>query len=331
MSVQGWYAYEGDKWLPNRRKRVVRNPYASVDWATFKHYKANLHSHTQESDGQETVASVIDLYHAWRYDILAITDHYTNTWPWTDYGRDPDTMDPPILAVRGNEAGQTDHHVLAMLTDWPSETTKSGPASIPYVDANGGYTVFAHPGRYDETDDWYLQWHLDYASVRGIEIRNQGNRFNDTPLWDRLLELAAPQDLSVWGHSTDDMHTVGHLGRNYHVHMMPALTTEAFEKSMTDGAFFAVYDWDGRKIESHVNDQEPGFWVPGAIVDNITVDDLSIAIDARQVETYTWYSNGQVVGNGPELALTSRVLGAYVRAELRIGSVTTYTQPFYLR
>lgn len=62
---------------------VVLNPYAEVNWETVGQYKANLHTHTTQSDGHLTPTAVIDEYRSRGYSILALTDHNLCTWPWT--------------------------------------------------------------------------------------------------------------------------------------------------------------------------------------------------------------------------------------------------------
>ena len=54
---------------------VIKNPYEGVDWENLQQYKANFHTHTTRSDGRLNPDTVVDLYHALGYHILAITDH----------------------------------------------------------------------------------------------------------------------------------------------------------------------------------------------------------------------------------------------------------------
>lgn len=54
---------------------TITNPYETVEWATWGHYKANLHTHSTVSDGDDPFSEVVEAYYAKGYDILAITDH----------------------------------------------------------------------------------------------------------------------------------------------------------------------------------------------------------------------------------------------------------------
>ncbi|MBQ6119438.1 MAG: hypothetical protein IJK98_09415, partial [Clostridia bacterium] len=54
---------------------VITNPYETVDWDAWNHYRAQLHAHTLYSDGEMNITDVVEEYYARNYDILAITDH----------------------------------------------------------------------------------------------------------------------------------------------------------------------------------------------------------------------------------------------------------------
>ena len=60
----------------------ITDPYASVDWDSWHHYKAQLHSHTLYSDGEMSIADVVEAYYARDYDILAVTDHGVVNTGW---------------------------------------------------------------------------------------------------------------------------------------------------------------------------------------------------------------------------------------------------------
>jgi hypothetical protein len=69
----------------------LTNPYERVDWATYSHYRADLHIHTIQSDGCHHPEEVVRVYHDAGFSILAITDHDSlapnrcptreNAWP----------------------------------------------------------------------------------------------------------------------------------------------------------------------------------------------------------------------------------------------------------
>lgn len=54
---------------------IISNPYESVDWGSSTAFKAQLHCHTNASDGSLTVKQVVQESYELSYDILSITDH----------------------------------------------------------------------------------------------------------------------------------------------------------------------------------------------------------------------------------------------------------------
>lgn len=58
----------------------ITNPYASVDFATYKAYKADLHSHTTFSDGHDSLAAQVERHYELGFDIYARTDHSTTSY-----------------------------------------------------------------------------------------------------------------------------------------------------------------------------------------------------------------------------------------------------------
>ena len=181
---------------------LVVNPYAEVNWSAAQ-YTANLHTHTTQSDGHMGPARVIDEYHQRGYDILALTDHNLNTWPWQDFGRDPASLG--MLAVPGNELSRHDH-TGALFCELETDETDHD-AALGEVAAAGGLAILYHPGRYwTPTGDHtvsaevlagYSRLFRRHDHLVGMEIINQGNRYpHDRLLWDALLEEVMQLDRS---------------------------------------------------------------------------------------------------------------------------------------
>lgn len=159
---------------------AITNPYATVDWNTWKHYRANLHTHSTASDGPLDFDKTIEAYYAEGYDILAMTDHGVvnrgwNTQPQTvpliSYyalfskphfltdaryneiltGADRGgrgMIDVPF-GIEQNAASISLTHVNSFFVDygqgkWGRENDYETP--IAAVDALGGLTHINHPG-----------------------------------------------------------------------------------------------------------------------------------------------------------------------------------------
>ena len=66
---------------------TITNPYAAVDWSSWGAYKANLHTHSTLSDGENPFNVMVEAHYERGYDVLAMTDHGTVDKSWTDLHR----------------------------------------------------------------------------------------------------------------------------------------------------------------------------------------------------------------------------------------------------
>ncbi len=297
----------------------IRNPYETVDWEEYQRHKANFHTHTTQSDGRMSPARVIDEYSERDYSVLAFADHNRVTWPWTAFDRDPDELG--MVAVQGAEPS-SHHHMGTYFCNVPGRGDVEG--TLADVREQGGIAVMFHPGRYNWAVEDYVKLYEEWDELIGMEIYNQGDRYsNDRDTWDAVLTELMPEGAPVWGFSNDDMHTMGHLGRNWNVLLLPELSAEAVRKSMEEGRFFYVYASAG-----HIGPAPPE-------IDSIAVDrdEGTIRIDAAQYDSIEWISGGHVVAQGEKSALCQDSAQAgYIRAVLRVsaeeGDVLMGTQPF---
>lgn len=195
---------------------ILVNPYDDIDWSTSLQHRANLHTHTTQSDGALHPEDVIDFYYKQGYTILALTDHNRCTWPWESWGRSPEALG--MLAISGNEYSRHDHLNGYFLCH--ETTSTSLTQTLREIATLGGVAHLNHPGRYWNLVDGQvppatLQKYASLFSgfsqelLLGIEVINSRNRYpQDVLLWDALLIELMPER-SVWGFATDDMHTLG--------------------------------------------------------------------------------------------------------------------------
>ncbi len=87
---------------------AIANPYAAVDFATANQYKADLHSHTTFSDGNETLPAMTERHYELGFDIYAITDHGT-----VSYGYTSQTFNDPVKLISWVKNGGVYDDVLA--------------------------------------------------------------------------------------------------------------------------------------------------------------------------------------------------------------------------
>ncbi len=62
---------------------TIVNPYADVDWS-WEQYKTDLHTHTNASDGDDTLKDMLEVNYDYGFDIYAVSDHGTVNYSWTN-------------------------------------------------------------------------------------------------------------------------------------------------------------------------------------------------------------------------------------------------------
>ena len=155
-----------------------------MDWRTTGQYKANLHTHTNVSDGSDFTAMAEEHYEL-GYDVLAITDHATvdrswtqlNANPWITFVMNADTLGTKLtpltqerfaqissgadrggrgmlrlpFGIEHNAASFDNTHVNSFFADF-GDGYLGGTSYYDYivgaVEAAGGVSVINHPGDY---------------------------------------------------------------------------------------------------------------------------------------------------------------------------------------
>lgn len=339
----------------------VINAYDETDWETTGRYKGNFHTHTSQSiDSDFSTNEVVDLYHSKGYQILALTDHDYNSFPWTMFGmfnpqaenRDPDVLNmltfPSVELSRDNRnnwddvnGNQFNHH-NDFFTGRKGQEFALVEESYALTQKLGGFQIINHPGQYWDLGNTYnneaLQrnspaWHANnfkkYQSLIGLEVYNQGNRRpNDRILWDQILDRTMP-DRPVYGYSCDDTHTREQYFRNYEFMLMNELTLPALQDAMRKGKLYFSYEYEGSgdakapRIQSIAVDE----------------DKKTITIDTPDQDVY-WISGtdiedakglnsckSSIVGYGKTFSYDG-FLGNYIRALIINKYGETCTQPF---
>ncbi len=309
---------------------VLTHPYKNTDWG--KQWKANLHTHTKYtvingtkygSDGVFTQAEVIDAYHDNDYDILAITDHSTNspnpTYPWTVFSRDPETLG--MLAIQAQELSYG-HHRNSLFCDL-GNFTDDVAGSIAEIKSRGGLCIINHPGRYAESDEYYINLFLgDKKTTIGLEVHNQGNKYpNDRQVWDRINAVTIPQRKIVYGYANDDMHEQKDQFKTYNFILAPELTESAVRTAMENGQTYFCYE---------IGDSNGGSGEAKAPrISNIVVDETAKTVTVTADSgTISWVTEGTIeVGTGTTFDYTD-FDKSFFRAVITNEFGITYTQPF---
>jgi hypothetical protein len=317
------------------RLELRSNPYAGVDWDRVERHAAQFHTHsnhppTEGHGGSDPPDAVVDAYVDAGYSVLAINEHEYNvsetTWPWTEWGRDPEE-----LGVVGLEAaelgapGGVEHEILSLDADLADTTGMSVHDTLAAIGDRGGIAVFAHPGRYCDAGaaDWYLEYFRAYPHALGLEVVNARDRHpGDRATWDAVLSALAPARL-VWGFANDDYHGRAHTdayGFDTSRNVLPLgeLGRESVREALGAGRFFYEHAVEG--------DAAPAF---EAVRHDPDRGELSV--DVRGHDRIEWVAGGEVVATGPTLAYRDPGVDiesyARARATTAAGSESG-TQPF---
>ena len=62
---------------------IITNPYEDVNWTTTGRYRAGLHNHTTNSDGNHSLSTMAEEHYRAGYHIVSFTDHSRQA-PWPD-------------------------------------------------------------------------------------------------------------------------------------------------------------------------------------------------------------------------------------------------------
>lgn len=161
--------------VPGTRDYTIVNPYESVDWDSFRQFKANYHSHSNESDGSASPKAMIEEHYAQGFDILAMTDHnfLNTTWDRTDrpatnssgksleyltserlaeinsgVGRDGRGM----IGVPNSDEQSRSDHLNTFWTDFNNASGATLESNISAAESLDGISHLNHPGRYTGGD-----------------------------------------------------------------------------------------------------------------------------------------------------------------------------------
>ncbi len=339
---------------------LVLNPYEDVDWEVTDQALTNLHTHTTYSDGSGMPHEVVDHYHEYGYDILALTDHDEVAYPWTFSDIDPtwEDRDPEALGmldIEGNELTITRNSwfpdVVSLFTDYKYDLPDSlsgDPEAFhnsldEMAEIEDSVMFIAHPGRewkpyrdYEEGDmfsnAWWVELFETYSTdqLLGLEVYNRYDQHpDDRGLWDSILVETMPER-PVWGLGNDDYHGDGESGNIHrsftHQLISGDFTEDALRQSLRQGHFFA----------SNVNDSA----IDAPTIQSITVDEKArtITIEGDDYDAIQWFHGADEffipiqVGEGETFEYGS-FEGNYVRAKLirdedGPNEAKTLTQPF---
>lgn len=301
--------------------------------------KGNLHTHTTNSDGDESPGHVAEWYHDNGYDWLCLSDHNHLT---ILEGSDADRVKWPLL-VRGEEVTSREAdapvHVngygVAELVE-ASDSTDIVTAmreNVERIIAAGGLASINHPN---------FRWAFDEKVMMQVEGYKFMEVFNGHPeahndggggkpstvgIWDRLLSNGR----RVWGIAVDDSHHYtgefgpnrSNPGRGWVLVKAEALSQQALLEAMSNGDFYAS---TGVMIGDMVSNQREI---------KIDIDPETSSSDGIQAKYNTIFTgaNGRLLHESTSSSpcYTPARLDGYVRATIYSSRGTrAWTQPVFL-
>ena len=219
------------------------------------------------------------------------------------------------------------------------------------IDRVGGVGYVAHPGRelYGILDNGHRNFegfanHLADIFLRfpdaayGLEIFGvqDSETHNDRVLWDRMLEITAPQGKNVFGISTDDAHAVSEVGRggSMTTFILSENNAENVEAAMRSGAFYAsskmiLNDRIGFETAFDFRNNN----TPQPVINRVSIDGNVISVEGSHYHTIEWISGvGNLIatGNSIDLVEYKDVIGSYIRFQLKGEGGISWASPMLL-
>lgn len=344
----------------HNKEYQIMNPYESVDWDTYKQFKACLHMHTNEFDGKHSPKEMIEDCYSKGYDIAAITDHNITNSTWDRTDKNPDKYltaeclkeintgigrnERGMIAIPFSTEQSVRGHVNTYWADFCKSTDLLMESKISKCEELGGISHINHPGGDDlvtlfsnegqlteagiEYLDEYTKLFLKYPSCIGIEALNAryGNRESFRLMWDNVLMNTMP-NRPVWGFSSDDSHAVNETGFNFNIMLMPENNEKRIRHAMENGTFYAVTILINTKTNMYSQTQNSF-----PVINNVIVNQAenSITISTQNCETIEWISDSKVIATGNSIDLNNYEYAVknYIRAQLKGPGGLSLTQPF---
>ncbi|HEX5417220.1 MAG TPA: CehA/McbA family metallohydrolase [Chloroflexota bacterium] len=211
----------------------MENPFAAPGlW-----YRAALHAHTTNSDGQMPPESLIRHYRTAGFDVLTITDH----WHVTDYAAQS-TENFLVLPgieynARGPEVGVLRYyHVLGIGVSHAVEEANAPAAFVDAIHAQNGVAIIAHPSWSGLQGTDLLGNNADAVEVWNAGCELEVARGDSSPQWDTALTKGA----ILGGVATDDSHFPGFdSARAWVALRLASLTRENVLQALRDRCYYS--------------------------------------------------------------------------------------------
>ncbi|MGL4624354.1 MAG: Ig-like domain-containing protein [Culicoidibacterales bacterium] len=314
---------------------TIDTPYTNINWETTGQLKADLHAHTNETDGKQTLQEQINIHQNLEYDILGMTDHDNWVDPFNTQKYPGLQINDNLEIIRGNEYSGLVHHMNGFFLQSAPFVLEmlNQQVALNHLAAEGGIGHINHPGRYYAPDEkvynfeWYQTILRENDFLVGVEVINRADRYSgDRQLWDRMLtEMIDERD--IWGFANSDAHRDEDVDTSYNMMLIEGeYTEEKMRAAMESGEFY----FTAKRTAENNKQNDPTVAPP--VIDNIVVDNNAdtITIEGENIDSIEWISsNSRTIGTGEIIDLDDASSSTpYVRAVIKNAGGVTFTQPF---
>ncbi len=300
-------------------------------------YKGNLHTHTDQSDGDAEPEVAVRWYRDHDYDFLVLSDHnHVTLYEHAESDPGKPLMIPGEEVTVNIPRPAWDHplpapvHVIAIGIHRVVEPINTGDivttlqANIDAIAEAGGISSIAHPNYL-----WAFD-HREIIAVRGAacmeicsphrNVDGAPGRYSTEQIWDNVLSAGLP----IWGVAVDDAHNYHDFGPEMYnpgkgwIYVRAAeLTQDAIVGGIERGDFYAS---------------------TGVELDELEIDEEGISLRIHRYEDWeyvvTFTGRGGTTfsqTSGTEAAYRFRGNEGYIRATVTCSNpVKAWTQPVFL-
>ncbi len=343
--------------------RVLKNPYADVNWESANQYIANFHSHTVYSDGRAEPDELIYNYAEAGYHILAITDHdnyhttrdeervtmptASTTWPWTNWISEqpsriwhragaessaffPDLGDEGMLAIRGNELSSHPHLVSVFSSCGYEDRNQTEEERMACITATEGLGYWAHPVNYAPGGSWEDRFFRTDTWEEAVTYFGRYLTEYDAMLGFEM-RLGDRKELS------EELlnRLLAEYYRDHNIFIVGSDDTHS--TSVSNNALLTIVLAESLTEEAVRNALQKGHKFMGQRVatyprfNRIEVDEALdiITVDVDNHDGITWYKDGEEYATGASMSYAG-LKDAVVRFQLDVDGALFYSQSFYI-
>ena len=198
-------------------------------------FKANLHTHTNLSDGGYTAEEIIDLYSGNGYDVLAFTDHRKPNKVSSFDGKGMTLISGIELHPDGPRGIKWHLLGLNVPEDLPGEYNTADDA-VTAVLVAGGIVFCAHPHWCGLTSQDVLRLH----GLSGIEVYNTSCRFIGKDYNDQCWDELTGAGFIHGALAVDDTHSSCHLFGGWTMIAAEDKSVPSIMNALAQGNYYAT-------------------------------------------------------------------------------------------